>query len=74
MKIPSYITSPGSRAEEATPFLELLEKELSSFLGAKPAQKAPTSVISETQERQSIAPAGLPTSPGEEGLGAGTAT
>lgn len=60
-------------AEKAVPLSELLQKELSSLLWGKPAQKAPTSVISETQERQSTAPVGLPAGPGEEGLGAGTA-
>lgn len=51
--------------------MELLEKGLSPLLGGKPAQKAPISVISETQEWQHTAP-GLPAGPGEEGLGAGT--
>lgn len=57
------------------PFLELLDwkKKNFSFLEAKSAQKAPTSVISETQEWQSTGPAGLPAGPGEGALGAGTA-
>lgn len=40
--------------------------------GGDTAQKAPTCVISETQEWQSTAPAGFPAGPEEEGRGAGT--
>lgn len=65
--------SPGSRAEKAASFFELLKQELSSLPGGKPAQKAPTSVISETQDWQSTAPAALPAGPREGGLGTGTA-
>lgn len=39
--------------------------------GGDTAQKAPTSVTSETQEWQSTAPPGFPAGPEEEGLGAG---
>lgn len=59
------------------PFFGLLVKEPSLFLGQGDegaAQKAPISVISETQEWYSMAPPGLPAGPGEDELGAGTAT
>lgn len=64
--------SPGGRAEKAEPLSELLETKNSPYSWGKTAQKVPTSVISETHEWQSTAPAGRPAGLGEEGLGAGT--
>lgn len=63
----------GSRAEDSTVFRAPGKRTLLAPW-EKPAQKAPISVISETQEWQGPAPPGLPAAPGEEGLGAGTAT
>lgn len=71
-KVPPYLSQSRGQGRKGCATFRAPGKRTLLTPKGKSAQKAPTSVISETQEGLSKAPAGLPTGPGEEGLEAGT--